>query len=224
MSRGDNKVMKKNGDKYIPALSYGWLTRLFDPFIRWTTPEAALKRRLVEQAGIEPGQRVLDLGCGTATLTILIKQTQPKAEVVGLDGDPKVLEIARGKVAAAGLDIVLDRGMAFELPYPGGSFDRVLSSMVFHHLTPANKARALREVFRVLRPGGELHVVDLGKPHNAIMQFISLVMRRLEETSDNIRGLLPAMFGNAGFEQIEETLRYMTVFGTISLYRGRKPR
>ncbi len=172
--------------------------------------------------GLKKSHRILDLGCGTATLTILIKKACPEAEVTGLDGDPEILEIARSKVAEAKLDIALDEGMGFELPYPDGSFDRVVSSLVLHHLTHENKTRTFEEILRVLRPGGELHIADFGKPHNAFMFLISLVFRHLEETSDNIKGLLPEMFRNTGFEHVEETMRFMTVFGTLSLYRARK--
>jgi len=213
----------KNNDKYIPVLSYGFLTPLYDFMMQWAARESTFKRNLVEQARIEKGHRVLDLGCGTATLTILIKKAHPEAEVVGLDGDPKILEIARSKVTKAGLDISLDYGMAFELPYPEDSFDRVISSMVFHHLTHENKVRTVKEVLRVLRLGGELHVADFRKPQNALMYLPSLIIGRLEETSDNLKGLLPEIFRNAGFE-VEETARYMTMFGTIALYRARKPR
>lgn len=213
----------KDRTEYIPALKYGWLTPFYDPFIRWTTREMVFKRRLIEQARIESGHRVLDLGCGTTTLTILIKRAHPHAVVTGLDGDPRVLEIARAKVAKSGIDITLDHGMSFELPYPDGSFDRVLSSLLLHHLTRENKQRTLNEVFRVLGPGGGLHLADLGRPHNAFTHLMSLVMRRLEETYDNIRGLLPRMIQEAGFDRVEETTRYTTIFGTICLYRAWKP-
>ena len=208
---------------YIPALKYGWLTSLYDPLLRWVVPESTFKRHLVEEARIKKGQRILDIGCGTATLTIIIKRTHPESEVIGLDGDQRILEIARGKVAKAVLDVTLNQGMAFDLPFADDSFDHVFSSLLFHHLTRENKIRTLREVFRVLRPQGELHVVDFGKPQNILTYLISLVVRRFEETSDNIKGLLPEMFRNAGFEQIEETAGYTTIFGGFSLYRAQKP-
>lgn len=191
--------MEKN-EKYIPALSFDWLTPLYDPLIRWFMPESKFKTRLVKQAHIQGGHRVLDLGCGTATLTILIKQTHPDAEVIGLDGDAKILEIARKKAAQVGAEITLEKGMAFHLLYADNSFDRVLSSLVLHHLTVENKQRALAEVFRVLEPNGELHVADFRRPNKS----------------------LPPMLREVGFEEVEEYAKYRTIFGTLSLWRARR--
>ncbi|MBI1802614.1 MAG: methyltransferase domain-containing protein [Chloroflexi bacterium] len=213
--------MKDDG-RYIPALGLRQLTPLYDPVLRWVMREDTFKRALVRQAGIQAGQRVLDLGCGTGTLTVLIKQAHPRAEVVGLDGDAQVLELARHKSAQAGVEIVFDVGMAFELPYPDHSFDRVLSSLLMHHLNTQNKQRTLRESRRVLRPGGELHVVDFGRPSNPLAYLISLVMRRLEETTDNIKGLLPQMMREAGFARVAETAHYTTAFGMLALYRAQR--
>ncbi len=210
-------------EKYIPALSYDRLTPLFDPLLRWSLRELELKRRLIVQAQIESGQRVLDLGCGTATLTILIKQTHPAAEVFGLDGDCKILGIAEAKVAKADVTIALDHGLAYELPYPDRSFDRVVSSLVIHHLTTENKRRAFNEIYRVLRPGGELHVLDFGRPHNLYTSIVSPLIRRLEEAADNVQGLLPEMMREAGFDQVEVTRRFTTIFGTLALYRAWRP-
>lgn len=217
--------MDKNRNTYIPALKYNWLTPVYDPLLKWTMGEFAFKRQLVRQAGIEKGNRVLDLGCGTATLTLLLKKSHPEAEVVGLDGDLKVLEIAKAKAVKTGLKIALERGMAFELPYPDRSFDRVLSSLVFHHLTRDNKVRTLKEVFRVLKPGGELHVADWGKPQNTLMRAAFLLVQMLDgfnTTADSVKGLLPELFSQAGFEDTQQTDRHITPFGTLALYRARK--
>jgi len=219
------EIMHASRKKYIPALSYNWLTPLYDLLVRITTPEAKFKRRLIEQARIQGGHHVLDLGCGTATLAILLKQTHPGAEVSGLDGDPKILKIAIAKTTKASLEIAFNHGMAYELPYPDVSFDRVVSSLVFHHLTREDKARTLQEVFRVLRPNGELHVADWGKPQNFMMRIASWPLRAfdgLETTSDNVNGLLPDLFREAGFKDVQDTARYMTLFGTLALYKAKR--
>ena len=113
--------------------------------------------------------------------------------------------------------------MAFQLPYPDGSFDRVLTSLVLHHLHEEDKRRALREVWRILRPGGELHVAEIGPPHGAWGQLMARTALWLEETADNLAGLLPERFRQAGFVEVEEAAWYGTLLGTVSLYRCRKP-
>ena len=202
------------------------MTSLYDPLLRWAMRESTFKHRLVEQARIERAHRILDLGCGTATLTLHIKRAHPDAEVLGLDGDAKVLQIARAKAAEADLVLVLNQGTAFQLPYPDDFFDRVLSSLLLHHLTHENKRRTLREVFRVLRRGGEFHVADWGRPQGGLARTAFLLVQMLdgfETTADNVKGLLPELLRSAGFEDVQEPARYGTVFGTLCLLRARKP-
>lgn len=218
--------MSEDRTNYIPALRYELLTRFYDTVMNKLTRETTFKQALVRQARVAKGHRVLDLGCGTATLTLMIKQAHPDAEVTGLDGDPKALEIARGKIAKSGLPIRLDEGMAFNLPYPDNSFDRVFSGLLFHHLTRQDKERTLREVGRVLLPGGGLHVADWGKPSNSLMRLAFFLVQLLDgfkTTTDNVNGLLPDFFSQAGLQDVQETTHYATVFGTMALYQARKP-
>jgi ubiquinone/menaquinone biosynthesis C-methylase UbiE len=208
--------------RYIPALRFDWLTPVYDPLFRWVFREEAFRRYLIEQAAIQPGMRLLDLGCGTATLTILVKQLHPTVDVVGIDGDPNVLAIARAKVGHSGENITLDLGMADQLPFADRSFDRVLSSLVFHHLNKDSKQRAFQEIYRVLRPGGELNIVDIGPPHTPWTHLISKFMARVEEASDNIQGALPGMLQSAGFSPINEGGRWAMIFGTIIFIQASK--
>ncbi len=213
--------MNKNSS-YIPALHWNALTPFYDLVLSWGMREKRFKNELIRQAQIQPGQVVLDLGCGTATLTILLKQAHPDAAVTGLDGDPEVLRIGQAKAEKAGVHLTLDQGMAYALPYPDGSFDRVVSSLMFHHLSTQDKQRAMNEVYRVLRPGGSFWIADFGRPQGTWSHFVSPFMARIEAAGDNHRGLLLTMLGTAGFQGITSPVRLATLFGTLYLYSGQK--
>jgi ubiquinone/menaquinone biosynthesis C-methylase UbiE len=218
--------MKTSSNSYIPALGYRWLTRFYDPVVRLTTREAMFKDALLREASIQDGFRVLDLGCGTGTLALLVKRAHRGAEVFGLDADAEALRLARTKLEGAGVEVRLDRGLASALPYTTESFDRALSSLFFHHLPSGLKVEAMREVLRVLRPGGEFHIADWGKPTGSAMRLAFVAVQLLDgfaTTTDNVRGLLPDFLGVSGFEKVETTRCFSTPLGTVSLYRARKP-
>lgn len=212
---------------YVPALRFRWLTPFYDVIVGTTTRERTFKRALIEQARIETGHQVLDVGSGTGTLAIRVKQEHPFATVTGLDGDPAILAIATDKARRAGAAVRFDEGMSFELPYPSGTFDRVLSSLFFHHLDWESKQRTASELFRVLKPGGELHVADWGRPRNALMRGLFLSIQLLDgfrSTRDNVLGRLVELFEGAGLVEVAQQRTFNTVFGTLALYRAVKPR
>src|SRR5229473_5135887 len=183
------------------------------------------KRRCSGKRAFKNGHRVLDLGCGTGTLAVLAKCAHRGAEVFALDADAEALNRARTKLEAAGIEVQLDQGLASALPYAGDSFDRALSSLFFHHLPYELKLEAMREVLRVLRPGGEFHVADWGKATGRVMRLAFIGVQLLDgfaTTTDSVRGLLPDLLGLAGFENVETTDSYSTLLGTLSLYRARK--
>jgi ubiquinone/menaquinone biosynthesis C-methylase UbiE len=207
-------------NRYIPALSFKWLTPIYDPLLKWGMREGSFKRLLIQETSIQPKMRVLDLGCGTGTLTLMLKRAHPEADVTGLDGDPQVLDIARAKPGAAG--IKWDLGLASSLPYPDSAFDRVVTSLVIHHLNTDDKRLAFKEIYRVLKPGAELHVLDFGAAHAFIPGLMTKYMRRLEQAADNFDGLIARFITEAGFGSVKETRHFVTIFGPISVWRAVK--
>ena len=211
---------------YLPAVRFDALTPLFDVFVRATTREGTFKNRLLDQARLEGELDVLDVGSGTGTLAIRAKERNPALRIRGLDGDPAIIAQAVRKAAREGADIAFDEGLSYELPYPDASFDRVLSSLFFHHLVLRDKERTIAEIARVLRPGGQLHVGDWGQPRSLPSKMAAVAIRRFdgdEPTRDNLAGRLPELFEAGGLADARERERVAAPFGVISLYSARRP-
>lgn len=209
-------------DNYVPALGFSWLTSIYDPVVRLTTRDALLKQCLIGYAGFDRGMKVLDLASGTGTLSIMIKQSINSVDVTGVDGDPKILEIAQSKAKEANVPVTFDNALATSLPYPDNTFHRVVSTLFFHHLNKSAKSEALSEVFRVLKPNGSLVVGDWGKPSGPLMRLLFYPIQWLdgfETTRDNVQGRLPSMIEKAGFEAVESLKTINTMFGTLVIHR-----
>jgi ubiquinone/menaquinone biosynthesis C-methylase UbiE len=181
---------------FLSGMWHAWLLPLYDPLNR-LLGVGRIRRRLLDQAGLRPGQRVLEIGCGTGSLLLAAKRAQPGALVVGLDPDLAALARAHRKARRRGLAVQLDRGYADQLPYPDDSVDVVLSSFMLHHLQDDEREPAMREVLRVLRPGGALHLVDVGGPgeHGHRHRFTR------EHAVDDV----PDLLRRAGFAEVVET-------------------
>jgi len=211
---------------YLPAARFDSLTPLFDVFVRATTRERAFKQKLLEQAQLAGAADVLDVGSGSGTLAIWAKQRGPDVRIRGLDGDPAIIAQARRKAARAGVEIPFDEGLSYDLPYGDASFDRVISSLFFHHLVLRDKERTIAEVVRVLRPDGELHVADWGEPRSLASKAGAVAIRRFdgdEPTRDNLAGRLPALFEAGGLVDARERERVAAPMGVVSLYSARRP-
>jgi ubiquinone/menaquinone biosynthesis C-methylase UbiE len=209
---------------YIPALGKRWLLPLYDPFL-WLLGTDKAKRPLIEQAGIKSGFRVLDIGCGTGSMAILIKQMHPEAEVVGIDPDPDALAVSVRKAKRARLPVEFDRGFADHMPYADASFDRVFSSFMFHHLAAAEKSATLAEVRRVLKVGGSLHLLDFVREpsvHAGTAEHGQLIHRQ-GAVAEWIEGRMTALMDEAGLVDAKEVSRDKNFFGPIAYYRANNP-
>ena len=209
----------------MPALRFTALTRFYDPVVRLTTRERRVKQALVAAADIPDGGTVLDLGCGTGTMTTWIKQQHPKSRVIGLDLDPAILGMARTKAKRAGVETEFIEASAADMPLPDDSVDRVVSSLFFHHLLPDQKLHVMREIFRIMPSNGEVHISDWGRPSNSLMRGLFYIVQLLDgfaTTEENVRGCLVKYLERAGARQYQEHAVFNTVLGTLRLIRAKK--
>ena len=194
---------------------------LYDPLVSLLGFGRAAQE-LFSQASIERGHEVLDLGCGTGTLLVMLKRQHSAVQVVGLDPDLKALRRARNKLRHAGVSVQLDQGFADELPYAEGSFDRVFSSFMFHHLDEQERERTSREVLRVLKPGGSFHLLDFVTDPARHGFFARLMVgHALMKTNSNERIL--QLISRAGFTNVEKVNEGSMLFGLMrmSYFRAR---
>ena len=231
--------MLESGKTYLSAAGRDWLLPLYDPPVKLLGGDTA-RRILLNQATVRPGHRVLDIGCGTGTLAVLIKRLHPDVDVVGLDPDPKALARAKRKAERSAVSIRLDQGFSHELPYPEASFDRVFSTFMFHHLMVDNRKKTLYEVRRVLTPGGSLHMLDFTGteasgygPCNELgferWRHIRTALARYFHSShrvkDNSEERIVTLMNRAGFISCEKVMEGTMLFGSlrIAYYQASAP-
>jgi ubiquinone/menaquinone biosynthesis C-methylase UbiE len=204
---------------FLPAAGRDSVLPFYDLMTRLMGADQA-RRGLLDQAQIRHGQQILDIGCGTGSLSIQLKRLYPGTDVVGLDPDPKALERARRKAARAAVSIQFDQGFGDGLPYPEASFDRALSSLMFHHVPADQKGNTLREIRRVLKPSGEFHMLDFEGPENATHGLLSRFLHSNERMKDNSERRVLQFMTEAGFAEPMKVSHRQTFFGNIAYYRA----
>ena len=209
-------------NNYIPALKFNWLTKIYDWLISTFMPEKQFKMALINNAAIQNNFNVLDFGIGTATLSIMAFNNNSQANYQGIDIDDKILSIAKQRIQKNNLPIKLVKYNGGMLPFANESIDRVISSLVIHHLTDEQKLEAFKEFKRVLKPNGELHIADWGKPSNFFMRCCFHLVQFLDgynTTTSSVNGKLPTIIKNAAFNQVAITHNFNTVLGTVQIFK-----
>jgi len=207
---------------YVPAAGHDWLLPLYDPLMRLLGGDR-IKGPMIEAAAIRPGHRVLDLGCGTGSLAMLIRARCPEAEVVGLDPDPKALAIARAKAERAGQAVEWRHGFADSLPFEDASFDRVVSSLVFHHLPPDVVRATIPELRRVLKPAGSVWVLDLGHSGTHGLHGLMARFASHQHGDEDVAAELPTLMEAAGLRDAEVVTSGRSILGSMVLTHARAP-
>ena len=204
---------------YLPAAGHDWSLPLYDPIVKLLGGDKA-RKVLIDQAAFQPGHRVLDIGCGTGTVAIEIKRRYPDLEIVGIDPDPKALARARRKAAKAGVSIQFEQGFGDELPYAEASFDRVISSFMFHHLPAEEKVKTLRAVRRVLKPGGRFHLLDFERPQSGTHGLIARLFHSSERMKDNSESRVLTLMNEAGLTDARKTGERAMFSGQIAYFQA----
>ncbi|MCQ4364691.1 class I SAM-dependent methyltransferase [Mycobacterium gordonae] len=217
-----------SAQSFTPAAGDPKYTKYYDTVIALLTREDRWRSAVIARLELTQDDVVVDVGCGTASLAIRIKQQQPGARVIGVDPDPQVLAIARAKVRRAGVQVEFVEGMgdrAVEFLGPGMA-TKVVSSLVLHQCPVPMKKAMIGNMFTLLRPGGELVIADYGLQRDALMRLGFRIVQFVDgkrDTQPNADGILPGLIEQAGFADVAEVSVIRTGTGSISLYRATRP-
>lgn len=214
-------VTKHHPHDYLPATGHQALLPAYDLMSRLLGFNSVY-RKLIGQAELADGQRVLEIGCGTGNVIIAAKCARPSIAAVGCDPDPRILARASRKTVNMS-GIQFDEAYAQRLPYADGEFDRVLSSMMLHHVGEDSKPDVAAEIFRVLRPGGRLHLVDIAGGLHAHHGLLARLMKRNPHFTSNIGDAIPRLLSGAGFDCTEVAVQPHRLFGQLAYYQATRP-
>ena len=209
-----------NSAAFTPAAGRFVPTSLYDRGVALLTRESIWRSELVKRLSPEPSDAILDVGCGTGSLAILLKQAAPDTRIVGLDPDAEALNIARRKARAAGVEIEWCQGFAHDAAN-FGSFDKVVSSLVFHQVPLAGKRLGIAAMFAAAKPGGLVCIADYAAqrkwPMRQLFRFIQLIDGRAN-TQLNADGFIEAELEHVVGRCITPAFTLDTPTGTISLF------
>ena len=205
---------------FTPAAGRFLPTSAYDRLLALLTREATWRANLLEALAPKPGERILDVGCGTGSFAILIKQIEPDARIVGLDPDPEARRIAVTKAEIAGVEIEWHSGFARDAAN-FGQFDKVVSSLVFHQVPIEEKRAGLEAMFNATKPAGRVLVADYAEQRSWLMRQAFKIVQSADgrtNTQPNSNGFLERELTRLCGAPLTGAWALDTPTGTISLF------
>lgn len=218
--------MSADRRSYTPAMGKGWLTPLYDSFISLSTRKQRWRNALVKAARLSPGDRLIDVGCGTGSLLYDLLISCPQAELTGVDPDPAVLAIAKRKLGSAQSLIRWHQGFLDSFnSQQARNPNKIVSSLVLHQVPLAEKRATLEQMHDLLEPGGALLIADYMQQDGPLMRTLfRATVQQLdgpEDTQMNADGIIETHLRDI-FENAERLQVFATLTGAISLWRATK--
>lgn len=211
---GEDQLMKSQMEGMVHS---------YDPYMKKMTfgREHILREMTVSLADVKPGDWVLEVGCGTGTLTLEAKRRAgPSGKVFGIDIIPGMIEVSRQKAARANREITFQLGGIDDIPFPESQFDVVMCSFMIFHMSETVRRKGIAEIYRVLKPGGRLLVLDLALPPQPLSRAIA---QRLfgGMLQHDLHELLPVM-ETTGFSTLEIAPAKFRILGlsVLAFVRG----
>lgn len=215
--------MSASTERYVPASGRAWMTGSYDLTVALSMRERAWRPALVQAVArsLPHGGVVVEVGCGTGSLTTALAKARPDASVTGVDGDPAILALARRKPGADAVTWL--EGLADSFALPAGGVDAALCSLMLHHLSDDAKAAGLAHIASTLSPRGVLHIADWGPPRGPAAALGARALQLFdgrEGPQSLLDGQLPQMLRAAGFAEPTRLAALRTVWGTLEVWRA----
>lgn len=213
-----------NEHAFTPALGRFLPARFFDHAAALTR-ERLWRALTVTYLAPRPDDVIVDVGCGTGSLALLLSRVEPGAQIIGLDPDPDVLAVARRKGADTRVQWHLGMGDDLVELFGTESVSGVVSSLVLHQCPVPMKRAVLESMFAVLQSGGRLVIADYGQQRTQLMRTAFRIVQLADgkaDTQPNADGVLPELMSSAGFRDVREAEVVATVTGSISVYVAHK--